>query len=106
MVSLPSLTQSLMAIGLMAGVTLVTRFGGLWIMHWVPLHPRVEGFIQGMSGSVLIALILPMAIEGDTAARLALLLTAAVMLLWRRPLLAIAAGLLLTASWRAVVGLP
>lgn len=91
-------------IAAMTLVTLVTRYGGVFIMSFVPLNRRVEGFINGMSGSVLVALIVPMAVEGDTAARLALL-TSLIMVLWlKKPLPAIAAGLLVTAAWRYFVG--
>ena len=87
-------------IGLMALVTLLTRYGGVWIMSRLPIHRRIEGFINGMASAVLLALILPQAVQGDTAARLALLTTLLVMLWLRSPLPAIAAGLLMTAGWR------
>lgn len=91
-------------IAAMTLVTLVTRYGGVFIMSFVPLNRRVEGFINGMSGSVLVVLIVPMAVEGDTAARLALL-TSLIMVLWlKKPLPAIAAGLIVTAAWRYFVG--
>ncbi|SFX06849.1 AzlD family protein [Marinospirillum alkaliphilum] len=81
-------------------VTLTTRYGGVLLMSWVPINRRVEGFINGMSGSVLLAIILPMAVQGDTAARLALLTTLLTVLWLKKPLPAIAAGLLVTAGWR------
>lgn len=84
----------------MALVTLLTRYGGALLMTFVPINKRVEGFINGMSGSVLVALILPMAVQGDTAARLALLATLVTMLWLKKPLPAITAGLLVTAGWR------
>ncbi len=84
----------------MALITLATRWGGIYLMSFVPLKPRVQRFIQAMSGSVLIALLAPMAIAGDTAARLALITTAAVMLAFKKPLLAIACGILAAALFR------
>lgn len=92
--------NALLIITAMALVTLVTRYGGVFLMGFVPINRRVEGFINGMSGSVLIALILPMAVQGDTAARLALLTTLLVVLWLKKPLPAITAGLLVTAGWR------
>lgn len=91
---------ALIVIAVMTLVTLLTRYGGAFLMDFVPINKRVEGFINGMSGSVLIALILPMAVQGDTAARLALLTTLLTMLLLKKPLPAITAGLLVTAGWR------
>jgi len=94
----------LILIGLMALVTLVTRFGGVWIMSFIPISPRVESFINAMSGSVLIAILVPVAVEGDLAARLALLATAVVMLATKKPMPAIAAGILTAAGWRFLIG--
>ena len=85
-------------------VTLVTRYGGVFLMSFVPINRRVEGFINGMSGSVLIALIVPMAVQGDIAARLALITTLLIVLWLKKPLAAIAAGLIVTAAWRYFVG--
>ncbi|MEZ2745486.1 AzlD family protein [Halopseudomonas bauzanensis] len=84
----------------MAVVTLATRWGGVYVMSFVPIGYRVRQFISAMSGSVLVALLAPMALEGDTAARLALLTTGVIMLLLKRPLQAIAAGILVAALFR------
>lgn len=101
--SLPdTLAGALTAILVMALVTYLTRSGGVLIMSRVPIGPRVERFINAMSGSVLVAVIVPMAAEGDWGARLALLVTLGVMLVTRKPLLAIGAGILSAALGRAV----
>jgi uncharacterized membrane protein len=92
----------LLAIVIMALVTYLTRAGGVFVMARVPIGPRVERFINAMAGSVLVAVITPMAVHGDGGARMALVATAAVMLLLRKPLPAIAAGVLTAALWRLV----
>ena len=92
--------NGLLVIVLMGFVTLLTRFGGVLVMSVVPINRRVESFINAMSGSVLIAILVPVAAEGDVAARLALLATAGVMLAVRRPMPAIAAGISVAAGWR------
>jgi len=84
----------------MAAVTLATRWGGVFVMSFVPVGYRVKQFINAMSGSVLVALLAPMAVDGDNGARLALLTTAMVMLLLKKPLPAIAAGILAAALFR------
>ncbi|GGX63025.1 AzlD family protein [Saccharospirillum salsuginis] len=94
----------LILIGLMAIVTLITRFGGVLVMSFIPISPRVESFINAMSGSVLIAILVPIAVEGDTGARLALVATAVVMLVVKRPMPAIAAGIATAAGWRFLFG--
>lgn len=92
--------NGLIVIALMAAVSLLARFGGVLLMSVVPINPRVESFINAMSGSVLIAILVPVAVEGDLAARMALLATAGVMLAFRRPMPAIAAGIAVAAGWR------
>ena len=84
----------------MAIVTLATRWGGVFVMSFVPINYRVQQFISAMSGSVLVAVLTPMAISGDNGARLALLTTAIVMLTLRKSLPAIAAGILMAALFR------
>jgi uncharacterized membrane protein len=84
----------------MALVTLTTRWGGIYVMSFVPISYRVKQFIQAMSGSVLVAIIVPMAVNGDTGARLALLTTAVTMLLLKKPLPAITAGIAVAALVR------
>lgn len=90
----------LLVVLLMALVTLVTRLGGVFIMSFIPIGYRVRQFIQGMSGSVLIAILAPMALDGDLAARMALLTTGALMLVIKKPLPAISAGILVAALLR------
>ena len=85
---------------IMAVVTLVTRWGGVFVMGFVPISPSIERFINAMSGSVLVAILAPLAFEGDAGARLALTTTAAIMLTLNKPLPAIAAGIVVAALWR------
>ncbi|MEX1226882.1 MAG: AzlD domain-containing protein [Marinobacter sp.] len=91
---------TLLLIAIMTVVTLITRFGGIFLMSFVTINPRVEGFINAMASSVLIAILTPMAVEGDIGARLALGTTAVLMLAFRKALPAIAAGILAAAASR------
>lgn len=86
----------------MAIVTLATRWGGVYVMSLVPISNRVKRFIQAMSGSVLVALLAPLAVTGDHGARIALLITAVIMLVTKKPLPAIACGILAAALTRLV----
>lgn len=87
-------------IAIMAVVTLVTRFGGVFVMSFVRISPRIESFINTMASSVLIAIIVPMAVSGDAGALAALVATAVSMLVLQKPLPAIAMGLLAAATLR------
>lgn len=86
----------------MALVTLATRWGGVYVMSMVPIGPRGQRFIEGMSGSVLIALLAPMAVKGDVGAQCGLLATALAMLACRKPMVAITAGVCAAAVARQV----
>lgn len=86
----------------MALVTLLVRFGGIYLMSLLPLGPRGEGFINAMAGSVLVAVLVPVAIEGDAGARIGLLVTGLLMLMFRRPMPAIACGVVATALVRSI----
>ena len=87
-------------VAVMALVTLATRWGGVCIMAFVPIGPRVTRFVSAMSGSVLIALIAPMALGGDWAARAALATTMLLIIVLKKPLPAIAAGIVAAALIR------
>ncbi|MGO4310669.1 AzlD family protein [Pseudomonas sp. KB_15] len=91
---------TILIILIMAVVTLATRWGGVFVMSFVPINFRVQQFISAMSGSVLVAVLAPMAVIGDNGARLALLTTAIGMLLLKKPLPAIAAGIIVAAVFR------
>ena len=69
-------------------------------MSFVPFNNRIKAFIQGMSGSVLVAILAPMALTGDKGAQMALLTTAILMLVFKRPLIAITFGIVVSALVR------
>ena len=52
---------ALIVVIVMAVVTLATRWGGVFVMSFVPINARTEQFISAMSGSVLVALLAPLA---------------------------------------------
>lgn len=89
---------------IMALVTLATRWGGIFIMSFIPINDRIQRFISAMSASVLIALLAPIAIQGDLGARFALLATAIAALIFKKPLLAIATGIITAAVFRQFFG--
>ena len=90
----------LLIIVVMAIVSLATRLGGIFRMDFIPINDRVQKFIIAMSGSVLIALLTPLAIIGGMGAKLALIATAITMLVLKKPLIAIAAGIVVAALVR------
>ncbi len=92
--SIETTTAGILAlIAIMTIVTMVTRFGGVFLMSFVTINPRIESFINTMASSVLIAIIVPMAFSGDAGSLAALVVTAVIMLATKKPLPAIGAGI-------------
>lgn len=58
---------ALIVVLVMALVTLATRWGGVFVMAFVPISDRVRQFITAMSGSVLVAIVAPIALQGTPA---------------------------------------
>lgn len=95
---------SLVVILVMGLVAFFTRIAGVLIMSRMPIGPRAERFIYAMAGSALVAIVVPLAITGDTAARVSLVVTSLVMIVTRKTMLAIFLGVVSTAAWRAFFG--
>ncbi|MCG9597487.1 AzlD domain-containing protein [Vibrio sp. Isolate25] len=93
---------TLAIIAIMTVVTIITRWGGIYVMSYIPISQRVQQFIAAMSGSVLVAIIAPLFITGDIGAKVALLVTAIGTLVLKRPLLSITFGILLAALTRSL----
>jgi uncharacterized membrane protein len=91
----------LLAILAMAAATYPMRAGGYWLMGRVPLTPRVRRMLEASPGAVIVATILPIIVREGVPAALAVLAGGAVMLVWRRDYLAVAAGMAVAAAWRA-----
>ncbi|MGF1560593.1 MAG: AzlD family protein [Geminicoccaceae bacterium] len=97
---MPSDMVSTLAVIVMAAVTYSTRFMGMWIMSFVPLTGRVQAFLAALSGSVLVALVVPAAVNGDLAVKAGVLCAFAVMLVTRHTLAAMSSGIVLAALLR------
>lgn len=95
-------TATLIACLAIAVIAYLTRIGGLWLMAWVPLTSRVEGFLQALSGSVLVALVVPGAVRGDPALQAAVVAAILAMVLLRRAVPAMVLGVATAAIWRAL----
>ena len=99
-----STANPLFIVLIMTLVTLVARWGGVFIMSFVPISDGVRRFIGAMSGSVLMAILAPVIVDGDLGARLALLTTLVLILVVKRPLVAITSGFVMAALVRYFVG--
>jgi uncharacterized membrane protein len=93
--------DAFLAISAMAVLTYATRAGGFLVMSMVPLSPRLEAFLRHLSGSVLVAIIVPAVVTSGLAAILAVIAAVLVMRRTGNALLAMTAGIGLAALLRA-----
>lgn len=84
---------SALAIAGMALVTFLCRVAGLVLMSHVRITPRVERGLRALPGSIIVATILPAALDNGWPALAALAAAVAVMATTRIDLLSLAAGL-------------
>lgn len=86
----------------MALITYGTRVAGLWVMAFIPLTPRIEATLRALSGSVLVALVVPAAINGGNAYVAAAATAAVLTYLTGKPMLALCVGVAMAAIGRAL----
>jgi uncharacterized membrane protein len=90
------------AIAAMAAVTVFTRFAGFWMMGRVTLTPRILRMLEALPGSVVAALIVPVIAKEGLSAGVAMVAVAMLMIWRRNEFLALAAGIAVAASIRAL----
>ena len=97
----PAVALVLLGMGL---VTYLSRASGLWIMAFVPLSRRVERALKALSGSVLVALVVPAALAGDLGLQLGVVAAIALVALGGPTTAAMVLGVALAAGARATLG--
>ena len=85
----------------MALVTYACRASGVVLMSRIRITPRVERALRALPGSIVVATILPLGLDGGPAAMLALGITVLAMSLARIELVAIVTGLAAVALLRS-----
>jgi len=88
----------------MAVATYAMRAGGFWMMQHVPPSPRLRKMLNALPGSVIVATVLPIVVRDGLTAMLAVGAAMAVMLVTRRDILAVIAGMAVAAAMRAAGG--
>jgi len=84
---------AIIAIAAMTLVTFLCRIGGVVLMSHVRITPRIERGLRALPGSIILATILPAALDNGWPAIAALGAAVAVMAATRIDLLGLAAGL-------------
>ncbi len=93
---------TLAAIAGMSAVTYASRIGGLWLMAFVPLTDRVARALKALSGSVLIALVVPATLQGDAAMRFAVVAAVCATAATGRTIPSMLLGVAVAAGYRAL----
>ncbi|MFN3227479.1 MAG: AzlD family protein [Hyphomicrobiales bacterium] len=88
-----------LAIAMMTLVTLGTRLGGAFVMRFVTLSPRVTGFLEAMSASVLAAIVVTFIVNNGTREAIAVGVAILVMLATRSAIWAIFAAMAFAAGF-------
>ncbi len=86
----------------MAVVTYLCRASGVVLMSRVTITPRIERALKALPGSIVVATVLPLAIDGGAPALLGIAAAVTMMRLTRFELAALLAGLASVAGSRAV----
>ncbi|EIM25777.1 AzlD family protein [Microvirga lotononidis] len=84
---------SVLAIGAMALVTFLCRIAGVVLMSRVRLTPRIERGLRALPGSIILATILPVAIDNGLPAIMALTVAIVAMIVTRIDIVGLLAGL-------------
>lgn len=96
--------EAISAIAAIGLLTFATRIGGILVMARIPFSPRVEAFLRYLSGSVLVAIVVPPLIQSGPAAWLGTGVTLTAMLKSRNALLSLVLGMGTAAVYRAAAG--
>ena len=87
----------------MAAAVTVCRIGGYWLLGRFTIGARLRKILNALPGAVIVAIILPLAVRGGTAAIVSVVTALVVMALRRNDLLAVVCGVGVAAFVRALV---
>lgn len=91
-----------LAILAMAAATYAMRAGGLWVAARFPLTPRLRRFLEYLAGSIMVALVVPLALHGGPVLIAAVALAAVLAVTTGRGWLAVAGAVALAAGLRQI----
>ena len=92
----------LLAICVMAAATIFNRTAGFFLMRLGPVTPRVRRVMDALPGAVLVALIAPNLVTGDTGTIAGLIAALAAAKVTKNDFLAVVAGMGTAALIRAL----
>lgn len=88
----PVAAQVIAVLAGMAAITVALRLGGVWVAGAVRQTRQAQAVLDAMTAAVLVAMVLPAALNGDWPVRAALVAAAVTMAATRTMWVAIAVG--------------
>jgi len=101
---MPDVASAWLAILMVSGVTLASRLSGPILMARLPMSATVERFLQNLSLSVIAALVASLLMRGGLREAASVAAAALVMIVFRKSIWAMGAGMLVAAAWTFVAG--
>ncbi|MET1412172.1 AzlD domain-containing protein [Roseibium sp. HPY-6] len=95
----------LLVLAVMTAATFFTRVAGAFFMTRVALTPKTERFLEGLSVSVIAALVASLLVSGDIKTGVATLFALVAMALFRSVIWAMLAGMISAAVFSFVLSL-
>lgn len=95
-------TSAFLAIGLIAIILFATRQSGAEYMSKLNITPRIQAFLEAMSGSVIVAIIANEVVSGGFRTLAAVSLAGCAMLMSKNAVFAMLIGVTCAAVWNLV----
>jgi branched chain amino acid efflux pump len=92
----------MLALAMMAAVTVASRLGGYWLMSYVTVTPRVRRMLDALPGSIIVAAALPVAVNGGAVVMFAIAAAMVVAIIRRNDFIAVITGMAVAALARAI----
>ena len=100
---MPDDPSALAAIAVIAGVNYASRIAGIVVMSRFRASPRLERFLDGLSISVIAALVASILAQAGAREAMAVLLASPVVLGMRNAMAGLLSGIACAAAWSALV---
>ena len=88
---------------LIGAASYACRFGGFWLMRFVPITPRIEATLRATPLAVMVGLVTPAALRGGIVEIAALAITGVTMKLTGSDLFSAVVGVAAVAAGRALL---
>lgn len=92
-------TAFLTIVAVMSVIVFFTRIGGAAALAWIPVTPKLERFLEGMSVAVIAAMVATLLMRGETVDLVAVAFASAVMMISRSVIGSMFTGMLVAGAF-------